>query len=58
MNEKERLREILRKLESIGKQDSWIYWMLAVIITLLICNFITLIFIYFQPVIIELIVNY
>ena len=41
MNEKEKLREILRQSESIRKQDSWLYWMLAIIITLLICNFIT-----------------
>jgi len=50
MNEKEKLERILRKAESIKKVDSWLYWMLATIITLLICNLVVAIFIYFKPI--------
>lgn len=58
MNEKEKLREILRRAESIRKNDDWLYWMLAVIITLLICNLVVLIFIFLKPLAIEIIVSY
>lgn len=58
MNEKEKLLEILRKSESIRKMDSWLYWMLAIIITLLICNLVVLIFIYLKPLTLEIIVSY
>lgn len=55
MNEKEKLLEILRSSENIRKNDSWLYWMLSIIITLLICNLVVLIFIYIQPITIEII---
>lgn len=55
MNEKEKLREILRRSENIRRNDSWLYWMLWLIIVLLIWNSIILIFIFFKPLTIQII---
>ena len=57
MNEIEKLREILRKSENIRKKDSWLYWMLWLIISLLIWNSIILIFIFLKPLTLEIIIG-
>jgi len=53
----EKLGEILRKSENIRKVDSWLYWMLSIIITLLICNLVVLIFIFLKPLTLEIIIG-
>ena len=57
MNEKEKLRELLRKSENIRKMDSWLYWMLWLIIVLLTWNSIILIFIFLKPLTLEIIIG-
>ena len=39
----------------MNENETWLYWMLAIIIILLICNLVTLIFIFLKPLTIEII---